>query len=54
MQQNCCFMSLVISHRGKRTEEKNPVVENDHEFTETKGISTSMYHENIKQNHPVT
>ena len=47
-------MSLVISYSGKRTEEKNPVVENDHEFTGTKGISISMYHENIKQNHPVT
>jgi len=47
-------MSLVISYSGNGTEEKNPVVENDHEFTETKSISISMYHENIKQDHPVT
>lgn len=30
MQQNCCFMSLVISDTGKGREQKNPVVENDH------------------------
>lgn len=54
MQQNCCFMNLVISDAGKRTEGKNPVLENDHEFTETKDISIGMYHENIQQNHPVT
>jgi hypothetical protein len=47
-------MGLVISYTGKGTEDKNPVVENDHKFTETEGISTSMCHENIKQNHSVT
>jgi hypothetical protein len=37
-----------------RGQKRNPVVEDDYEFTETKGISAGMYSENIKLNHLVT
>jgi hypothetical protein len=50
-------MSTVMSirfHILGRGQKRNPVVEDDYEFTETKCVSTGTYSENIKLNHPVT